>query len=56
MNPSAPSKKVWIVAMIIGGLGLSSMLMPLPFVSEYSYWFFVVAFVLMALGTTFKEL
>jgi hypothetical protein len=43
--PSAPSRVVWII-------GLATV----DFLTANNYWFLFAGFVLLALGTTFKEI
>ena len=56
MLPSAPSKFVWIIALILGILGIIGHFVSVDFLTTYNYWFLLAGFVLLALGTTFKEI
>ena len=54
MNLSAPKKEVWIIAVILGFLGIVGTFITIPVVSAYAFWFVVVGFVLLFLGTLLK--
>lgn len=56
MRLSAPQKTTWWIAVILGVLGILSTFVAIPIVSEYSFLFVAVAFVLLALATYFKGL
>ncbi len=56
MLPSAPSKFVWIIGLISGILGIIGHFVSVDFLTTYNYWFLLAGFVLLALGTTFKEI
>jgi len=56
MKPSAPSKYVWIFGLIFGILGITGHYVSIDYLSSYNYLFLLVGFVLLAAGTTFKEL
>ena len=54
--PSAPSKFVWIIGLISGILGIIGHFVSVDFLTTYNYWLLLAGFVLLALGTTFKEI
>jgi hypothetical protein len=54
--PSAPSRFVWIIGLILGIIGILSHFVTIDFLTTYNYWFLFAGFVLLALGTTFKEI
>jgi len=56
MKPSAPSKFVWIFGLILGILGIIGHLVNIDFLTTYNYPLLIAGFVLLAAGTTFKEL
>jgi hypothetical protein len=56
MKPSAPSKYIWIFGLIFGILGIIGHYVSVDYLSAYNYLFLLVGFVLLAAGTTFKEL
>jgi hypothetical protein len=56
MTPSAPSKLLWILGLILGILGIIGHFATVDFLTANNYWFLLAGFILLALGTTFKEL
>ncbi len=54
MKPSAPKSTLWLLALIVGILGIVGHFVAIPFVSVYSFWLILAGFVMLALGTTFK--
>jgi hypothetical protein len=56
MKLNAPKNVTWLVAVIFGVLGILGSLVQLPLVSDYSFLFVVIGFVLLALGTYLKGL
>ncbi len=56
MKLSAPKNITWLVAVIVGGLGILASFVNIPFVTANSFWFVAVGFVLLALATLLKGL
>jgi hypothetical protein len=54
MALSAPTRPVWIVAIILGVLGLLGKFVAIPFVTAYAFWLLAVGFVVLAIGTALK--
>ncbi len=54
MNPSAPKSIIWIIALIVGIIGILGHFVEIPIATEYNYWFLLTGFLLLAVGTTFK--
>jgi len=54
MKLSAPTKLVWIIATILGILGIVGHFASVPFASPNSWWLVVGGFVLLELGTLIK--
>jgi len=54
MKLSAPKQEVWIIAVILGILGIIGKFITIPFLTVYAFWFVVVGFVLLALGAFLK--
>ena len=54
MRTSAPNKTVWLIAVVIGGLGLLAGLGILPI--PYSFWLVTAAFLLLAIATAVRGL
>jgi hypothetical protein len=60
-TPSAPKKITWIIGLACGILGIIGHYAHVQILSEYNYillliGFVVLAFVVLAIGTTFREL
>ena len=56
MKPSTPKKTLWLIALIIGILGIVGHFVHIEFISQYSLWLLIGGFGLLALGTTLKGL
>jgi len=56
MKPSAPSKYVWIIGLILGILGIIGHFIAVDFLTVYNYPLLLAGFILLAAGTIFKEL
>ncbi len=54
MKVNAPKKNVWLIAVIVGVLGVVANFVAIPFVTANAFWFVAVAFVLLALATALK--
>lgn len=54
MKLNAPKKIVWMIALILGILGILGYLIPIPVVTGLAFWLVTVGFVLLVLGTTLK--
>ncbi len=56
MKLSAPKTVVWVIALIVGVLGIlaGGFGIAIPVVSAYAFWFVAVAFVLLLLATLLK--
>ncbi|MDO4566728.1 MAG: hypothetical protein Q4B42_05295 [Oscillospiraceae bacterium] len=53
---NAPKKLTWLIALILGVLGIVGSFTAIPFVSAYAFWFLAAGFALLALGCLFKGL
>jgi hypothetical protein len=53
--PSAPKKITWIVGLISGILGIIGHYAHVQILSEYNYTLLLVGFLVLAAGTTFRE-
>ena len=56
MKLSRPKNNTWIIAVILGVLGIIGQIVSIPFVSAYAFWFVAIGFILLALGTYFTGL
>jgi len=54
MKLSAPKQMVWMVALIVGVLGVLGNFVAIPFVTANAFWFVTVGFAALVLGTAFK--
>lgn len=54
MKLSAPKQMLWLVAVIVGVLGILGNFVATPFISAYAFWLVAVGFALLALGTAMK--
>jgi hypothetical protein len=55
IKPSTPSKYVWIIGLVIGILGIIGHFVTIDYLTTYNYPLLLAGFVLLAVGTTFKE-
>ncbi|MBW2180707.1 MAG: hypothetical protein JRG81_10125 [Deltaproteobacteria bacterium] len=51
MNLSAPKQVVWIIAAVLGILGIVGKFVAIQFISSNAFWLVAVGFVLLFLGT-----
>ncbi len=56
MKLSAPKNGTFILALILGVLGIVANFVKIPVVSDYNYWFVVAGYALLLLGSFFKGL
>ena len=56
MKPTAPTTLVWILGLIVGILGIIGHFVSINGLSGMSFWLLMGGFVLLALGTSFKNL
>jgi hypothetical protein len=56
MRLSAPTQGIWLVAMILGVLGIVARFVVINYVTAYSFWFVAFAFILLAIGTTYRRI
>lgn len=56
MRLNAPKKITWLIAVIVGLLGIIATFVAIPVVSGIAFWLVVGAFVLLALATYLKGL
>ena len=54
MNP--PKKITFLIALILGALGIVSQFVSIPFVKNYDFWFVAAGWALLILGCCFKGL
>jgi hypothetical protein len=56
MRLTPPRKITFLIAIILGLLGIFGNLTPIPVVSSYAFWLLAFGFVLLALGCMLKGL
>ncbi len=56
MKLNAPKNVTWLVALILGVLGLIGKLATVGFLTTYAFWFVFVGLVLLLLATYLKDL
>jgi len=56
MKLTAPKKISWIIALVLGVLGLLGTLVSIPVISGLAFWLVLVGLVLMLLATYFEGL
>jgi hypothetical protein len=54
MKLNAPTQIVWVIALILGILGILGTLTDIPIVTEYNFWFVVIAWLLLIIATVAK--
>ncbi len=52
MKLSAPSQVVWIIALILGVVGVLATLVVIPTISGLAFWLVVIGWVLLLIATT----
>jgi len=55
-TPSSPKKITWTLGLVFGILGIIGHYVQIDILSEYNYVLLLSGFILLAAGTTFKEL
>lgn len=55
MKLNAPTQSVWMIAVIVGCLGLIGHFVALPYISGNELWMISLGFVLLVFSTVFKK-
>ena len=55
-KPSSPTQITWIIGLVSGILGIIGHYTKVQFLTENNYVLLLVGFILLALGTTFKQI
>lgn len=53
--PSAPSQTLWVVALIVGFLGILGHYSHIDILSKYNYEMLLIGFILLVIGTVFRR-
>ena len=56
MKLNAPKQLTWLIALIVGLLGLIGSLVSLPVLSGLAFWFVVIAWALLLIASAVKGL
>ncbi|MBR5696851.1 MAG: hypothetical protein IKX43_11585 [Paludibacteraceae bacterium] len=56
MTLSAPKQIIWVIAVILGVLGILGYFVAIPFVTANGFWLVSAAFALLAIATLVKGL
>jgi len=54
MKLSAPTQVVWIIALVVGIVGILASLVTIPGLSGFAFWIVVIAWVILVLSTAMK--
>jgi hypothetical protein len=54
--PSAPNKTLWIIAVIIGVLGILVHYVRVDELSKYNYEMLLIGFILLVVGTAYRKI
>jgi hypothetical protein len=54
-SPSAPKYITWIIGLICGIAGIIGHYASVKFLTEYNYPLLLIGFVVLTIGTTFRE-
>ena len=53
--PSAPNQTLWVVALIVGLLGILGHYIHIDVLSKYNYEMLLIGFILLVIGTAFRR-
>ena len=53
--PSAPNQAVWIIALIIGFLGILGHFTRIDILTKYNYEMLLIGFILLVIGTAYRR-
>jgi len=51
---NAPSQTLWLISVILGGLGIVSKYVVITGVTPYSFWLLAIGFVILVVATVTK--
>ena len=54
--PSAPNQVVWIIALIVGFLGILGHYTRVDILSKYNYEMLLIGFILLVIGTVYRKI
>ena len=53
--PSAPNQVVWVIALIVGFLGILGHYTQIDVLSKYNYEMLLIGFILLVIGTVYRK-
>ena len=53
--PSAPNQIVWVLALIVGFLGILGHYTHINILSKYNYEMLLIGFILLVIGTAYRK-
>ena len=53
--PSAPNQTLWIIALVVGCLGILGHFARIEVLSKYNYEMLLIGFILLAIGTAYRR-
>ena len=56
MKTNAPKQPTWLIALILGVIGIAGRVVPIPAVAPHAFWLVAVAFIILALACVVKDL
>lgn len=56
MKTTPPKFPLWLIAVILGGLGIVSVLVPIAGVTGHAFWLVAIGFIILAVSTAIKGL
>jgi hypothetical protein len=56
MQTNAPKQVTWIIALIIGAVGVIASLVSIPVLSGFAFWVVVLALVILLVATVVSDL
>ncbi len=55
MKLNAPTQSVWLIAVILGGIGIVAHLIKIPNVSPYAFPLVAIGFIILVIATVLKR-
>ena len=52
--PSSPNQVLWVVALVVGVLGILAHYVDIDLLSKYNYEMLLIGFILLVVGTTYR--
>jgi hypothetical protein len=54
MKLNAPTQGLWLIAVILGVLGILGRFVAIAYISTYSFWLVAIGFAVLVVGTKMK--